>query len=419
MNNLIKTIYPYYFKFFVLRRNAALQARYVRELKGKGSVKLSFIVSALSMWRLQSLYDLLAKDSRFDISILLYPFASYSKAEQEKSISGLKDFFCSRGIVFYDLTSTPTPGKYIRETINPDIIFYPQPYHQLYNNDLDSDFFEDKLICYVHYSLNIFDEAWVYNQRLTNLAWRVFHASQADLFCAKKYTYNKGKNVRIVGCPLADQFIENPRTDPWKPQSSKKKRIIWAPHYSIANNGILQRSHFLSLSGPMLNLASTYKDTIQFVFKPHPRLLTELYKNPDWGETKANEYYAQWRDGENTQLEAGAYIDLFLTSDAMIHDCCSFSAEYLYTHKPVFYTTRDLNAEKTGLHELGRQALDAHYHGLEINDIQRFIEGVVCSGEDTMHDTRERFFQRFLLPPNGQSAAMNIYQDLLSGLRFE
>jgi CDP-glycerol glycerophosphotransferase (TagB/SpsB family) len=94
----------------------------------------------------------------------------------------------------------------------------------------------------------------------------------------------------------------------------------------------------------MLELAQAYKDRIQIAFKPHPSLITQLYQHPDWGKERADDYYARWQQMENTQLETGGYVDLFMTSDAMIHDSGSFVVEYLYANRPVMFVSINLQS---------------------------------------------------------------------------
>lgn len=55
---------------------------------------------------------------------------------------------------------------------------------------------------------------------------------------------------------------------------------------------------------------------------------------------KTDRYYSEWESLSNAQLETGKYVDLFMTSDAMIHDCGSFTIEYHYTLKPVMYLVK-------------------------------------------------------------------------------
>jgi CDP-glycerol glycerophosphotransferase (TagB/SpsB family) len=159
----------------------------------------------------------------------------------------------------------------------------------------------------------------------------------------------------------------------------------------------------------MINLANKYKDNIQIAFKPHPLLLTKLYKV--WGKKKTDDYYAQWVNGENTQLVLGDYVSLFMLSDALVHDCSSFTVEYHYTRKPVMYLTKDEH-HADGLNDFGKMAFDLHYKGSCEEDIEAFINDVI-EGRDEMKEKRKKFYNDYLLPPNGNSASENIIKAIL------
>ena len=79
---------------------------------------------------------------------------------------------------------------------------------------------------------------------------------------------------------------------------------------------------------------------------------------------------------DNGLLCEGDYNDLFLTSDAMIHDSMSFIAEYLYVMKPSLFLMNDPDIENR-LNDFGRMAVRQHYHAYNEQDISDFIENVV------------------------------------------
>ena len=148
----------------------------------------------------------------------------------------------------------------------------------------------------------------------------------------------------------------------------------------------------------MFDIAEQYKDSLQIAFKPHPRLKTELYRHPDWGKEKTDQYYQRWDSMENTQLETGDFIELFKTSDAMIHDSGSFTIEYLFVNKPVAFTTADFEALKSEHNDIARACLDQYYVVHDENELMAYIKDVVIAGQDTMKDQRTAFFQTALKP---------------------
>ena len=410
---------PAYFKWVLIPRARCRQRKRIREIRKRGYAVVTFIVSSLPMWKFQGLCELLAQDSRFRVSIALYPFSSFSQEEKDASISALCSFFTEKGIPFVDLTGMDQPGKVLRENNHPDLLFYPQPYNFLFSNDLDNQFFDDCLKCYIPYAMLSVSEEWVYRSWFNETAWRLFYTTESERKEAEKYLYNRGCNIRIVGQCLSDVFASPVQNSVWKPQRTPKKRIIWAPHHSITEEGVLHRDSFTWASSFMWELTGEYQETVQFAFKPHPRLKSVLYDHPDWGPERTDAYYRQWAEGSNTQLETGSYIDLFKESDAMIHDCCSFSAEYHYTGNPVFFITRDVEAVIAPLNALGKEGVLAHYLGGSEAEIKAFIDDVVLAGNDSKKSDRQAYFEKFLRPPGGHSVAENIYNEILKGIGFK
>ena len=408
-----------YFRFILIPRSHRNQQRRLQAIRKRNSVNIAFLMSSLPMWRFQGLYDLLKQDSRFQLLQAIYPFPTFSKEQKESAVSQLLEYCENRKMSCIDLSKKNNPGETLKSDFNPDVIFYPQPYNGLFFNDLDSNYFSDRLICYIPYAMLTAKETWAYRSYLSNIAWRLYYPSEARKQEARRVLYNNGRNIRVVGESTADLFSKPIGINPWKAQEHPKKRVIWAPHYSIVEGGFLHRDSFTWLSETMWEIAQRFQDQVQFAFKPHPRLKSVLYELPSWGNERTDAYYALWASGSNTQLESGNYIDLFKTSDAMVHDSSSFSVEYHYTGKPVLFITEDVSKVTDKLNDFGRDAILAHYLGKSANDVIGFINDVVLGSNDPMLETRRAFREEYLAIPSGKSVAENIYQDLLFSLDFE
>lgn len=374
-------------------------------VKHKKEINVVFIASTLSMWRYQHIYELLKKHPRFKTSIVITPIITYSRDQQKKDILTLRSYFDELGVQYH----FQEEGELfdIREELNPDILFYPQPYPGHYNKKNDYYSFRDRLLCYYPYAFWMSLGDWSYNELLHNYAWKLFYSTVLHREDAKKYAENGGRNIEVVGYPNADDFLCKEHRDVWKPQPLRKKRIIWAPHFTIFSGGYLTQSNFLWMADFMLELTERYSDEVQFVFKPHPRLITELYNHEDWGKEKAEHYYGEWATRDNTQLETGEFIDLFMTSDAMIHDSGSFCVEYHYSGNPVMYIAENFEQQVAEKGEFGKLAMRQHYVGKCKDDIIEFIEEVVLKGKDPMKQGRDNFYKQYLLPPNGKTVAEN------------
>lgn len=411
-------LYPFYYKHLLPLKVATKHRNVIKQIKKKKNATVLFLVSNESMWRCQSLYELLKRDERFNPQIAFLPFSTFDKSQKILCIRQLRELFSKTETPFIDLFEINNPVEFIKKNISPDVIFFPQPYQGIYDH-LDFTDFEDRLLCYTPYGIITFDQPWIYNLRFNNVAWKLYFPSIVDKICARNDANNKGKNVVVVGNTTAEQYSRENVAPIWKNLPARLKRVIWAPHFSITGNDFLHRASFLELANPMLVIAEKYKDKVQFAFKPHPRLKSELYKHPKWGEEKTNAYYSIWSNRANTQLETDGYIELFKESDALIHDSGSFTAEYHCTGKPAMFFTSDKQEAEQQLNELGKAAFDAHYIGSTVKDIELFIDTVVLQGKDPLKKSRIDFFQKYLLPPNGKTAAENIYDDLVKSLKLE
>jgi CDP-glycerol glycerophosphotransferase (TagB/SpsB family) len=229
----------------------------------------------------------------------------------------------------------------------------------------------------------------------------------------KENSRNEGKNIVVAGYPMADLFLDKDRkfSNPWKNTEKQLKKIIWAPHHSILR-GQVQYSSFLKYYDFIFYLAEKYRDKIQITFKPHPNLKKNLYRHKEWGQERTDKYYKSWDELENGQYIGGDYVDLFLTSDGMIHDSSSFMIEYHYTLKPVLFLSKVLDQ----LNSIGELAYNIHYKGFTKEDIIMFVENTIIAGCDPMKAEREDFFRNILIPPNNKQVANNIYDNLVQEL---
>ena len=415
----VKNLFPSLYEKYLLEKlhhyshYRRIHDRRLKEVRRRGSARVLFILSNLAIWRGEEICRLLMEDGRFDVRLVICPFDDLADL-QKKSNADELIAYCRRMGWSYILKSET--DRNLIESLDPDIIFYPQMDHELYRNELDCEKNLDRLLVYVPYGICTVSGDWLYNSRFSNNSWKVFTTTDLHLEYARQHSFIKGRNVEVVGDSHAKAFLQKPGSDPWKKQDTAKKRIIWAPHFSINAGGHLNRASFLWLHERMMDLAREYRDAVQFAFKPHPWLLSELYKRPEWGEKKADAYYDFWRNGENTQLETGEFTDLFNTSDAMIHDCGSFTAEYHYTGKPVIFASKDFPAIYQGLDSFGVRCMDLHYHAQEADDIRSFIQDVVLGGDDPMKPDRDQFRKQYLIPPEGFSFGNNVYQSLTESL---
>ena len=389
----------------------ARNKRNEERIRQKDSVTVVFFASNLSMWHYQGLYEEMLKYPRFKPYIVLSPFNAYTPEQKVSCVKAMREFFDKKDISYVDYDTDRMKGYDVKGRLKPDLLFYPQPYFTAMCKEHRYYRFKNSILGYYPYFFHLNLNDYAYNEDFHNRAWRLYYESDLQKMDAQKVAAIGDFNVRVVGYPNADEFLKKPK-DVWKPQKTRKKRIIWAPHFTILNDGWMYKANFLWMADLMLNYARQYGDIFQFAFKPHPKLLTELYKHPCWGKEKADAYYNEWKNMDNGQLEEGLFIDLFMTSDAMIHDSSSFSAEYMYSGNPVMYVCKDMTSILDKSSYLAKKIYNAHYVGKNDEDILSFLLDVVLNGSDPLKKERKIILNNYLMPPHNQSCAKNTMEDI-------
>lgn len=217
--------------------------------------------------------------------------------------------------------------------------------------------------------------------------------------------------MAVTGHPIVDAFSCSSTNEVWRNCGESLKKIVWAPHWTINNDSRFSPATFLQYAQFMVELAQKYQDKVQIAFKPHPLLYRTLCEHPEWGKERTDAYYSMWNNMPNTQLEEGDYIELFLQSDAMIHDSGSFIMEYLIVNKPCMFLQKDLGNPHCSV--MTTEALKSYTIGYSQADIESFILDCVLGNKDPMRVIRHNFVAEYLTPPNSLSAADNIIKTIL------
>lgn len=411
-HDAVRNYIPFLFRRYCQRfRQSQLAAAH--RLQGKERIEVAFFLTIPGMWKSDYLFKELRDNPRYHPYVVIYPYSTYKGFRQDEVEAAAKrteKFIADKGfeyVIPYD--EKKKQWWDVKKKLDPDIVIFTTPY-----KDFPPKFyiyhFRDRLTCYVPYgfsSLNMYHAN--YDLIFHNLVGLHFVETELHKQTASNYSRNKGENVVVSGYPGTEVFLRNDYVpkNVWKVQEVSKKKVIWAPHHTIDES--LSISTFLTYCDLMPALAEKYKDSIQFVFKPHQLLKFKLQQL--WGKERTDAYYAQWDQMSNTQLEESSYVDLFLTSDAMIHDCGSFTTEYLFTRKPVMYLVQKQGNEDKFC-PFGKLAFNCHYHGATAEDIERFLQEVVLSGHDEKKAQRQQFYDAYLAPKDGLLPSQKIIQIL-------
>ena len=214
--------------------------------------------------------------------------------------------------------------------------------------------------------------------------WRLFVANDAiaALFIAARPLLRE--NMITCGYPKMDRMADIPR------RPDRAKTILICPHHTLSREvgEILAISTFLKFSDFFLRLPAMFPD-VRFVFRPHPLLFPRLETGDWWGRKKTDAYRAAMTAMPNVEFQQGGdYFETFVNSDAMIHDCGSFMAEYFYTGRPQCYLMEAPGALDSQLTSFGKRLQEHVEHACTEEEIVAFVRRV-AEGRATLADDPE------------------------------
>lgn len=388
-----------FFKRYILYSFFSFKYSIIKsKIKNKKKVLVAFYLFNTDTWKADTVFNELKKSEKFVPYIVICPLVGKGNSFMKNQYALCLDFVKKNNYRYLEGFEILKNDKLIKKKIPKfDIVFFLNP-----NNITLKSFTvvdnKNSLNCYIPYSFNIDNlTQYEYNNFNINLMYKVFTLSEYHYNKYKKYSDLKAKNCFVSGFPQLDSFFSKPKTNPWIYKNKSRKKIIWGPHWTIPGKQKtgLDWSCFLDYSDEILDLANKYENEVEFTLKPHPFLFQLLSKEDNWGEQKTNQYIAKWDETKNCQILWGNYTDLFIHSDALIHDSGSFTIEYLCTNKPVAYTINSENYTNR-FNDIGKKAIDLHHIIKDKFDLEKFIIEVI-EEKDNMNKLRENFRNNVLL----------------------
>lgn len=389
------------FKLFVTWKLSRVR----RRIKKKKRVKVVFLPILESVWKYESVYKEMAENTVFEIEVAVLPLVEKGKVNFNQYFLTC-DHFSANGykvVKLYDYKKNTWTSI---SSLKPDIVLYSDCWPLSLKKYYYKTFFF-QLCGYVPYSHQVskYDDYQAqYNKMFHNFMWKIFapHIYELDIF--KSHSITRDDNVKVSGypgCVLLKQNTRSGISEAWPKGKSDLRRIVWAPHHSILWK-TRRYSNFLDMYDFMQELAEKLINKVQFCFKPHPMLRSTLYGMESWGKDRTDEYYGFWENHPLHLLNEGDYIELFNSSDALIHDSGSFLAEYLYVNKPVLFlqSSKDI---ATYFNPFGQLCLNASYVSDTPMNIQEFIEQVVIGGNDVKKQLRSDLWGKHLSLSNGSA----------------
>lgn len=386
-------------------------SKVLKNLKAKAQsgqkIRVGFYI--VEVFQYASIYEEMLKSDFFEPFIVVIPDVmrkEISLSCMQKSYELLKSKYENVYMGMDEKT-----GKYLDFSDKLDVVFFGNPYSSMAHpyHFIWTMLKKNVLTCYQNYGYNTvcWGRDHVFTLPFYNSCWKIFTESAEDIQLLQSCQALKGQNAYLTGYCKMDKLAEvtaEPHT---------RKQILLCPHHTI-NFKHLQLSNFLKYADFFLELPQKYPE-VDFMFRPHQLLRYNLAKY--WSEERAQEYYDKMLSFQNVKYDtAQDYFQTFVNSDAMIHDCGSFTAEYLFTGKPCCYMLKDENEINETFLPIGQKCLDNYYKAFNQEQICSFIENVVLKEDDPMKEAREVFsaYLKLNYPNVGHKITEYIKQEILN-----
>ncbi|NLZ72477.1 MAG: hypothetical protein GX905_01450 [Bacteroidales bacterium] len=365
-------------------------AKKISSLQKQEKIKVAFLVLFDTTFPTQPVFEKMMTNELFDPYVVVIPYVASSMKYQRdlynKTLQEMERRYPGRVIGAYDVENR----VYYDLGNQYSIVFFNNPYSWLVHPNHHIKYFTTKncLTLFANYgfaAIKFWDE--VMQTDTYNLAWKVCIENESNQEYMKTVHPIKGINSIVTGYFKMDSLADE------KEILRSRKSILICPHHTITGWAKLDISNFLRYFDLFLKLPKLYPD-IDFVFRPHPLLITKLTANKIWTQKQVDDYLKAIENTPNMTYDTtGYYLDKFVNSDAMIHDCASFMAEYLYTKKPCCYMMKTKKQTMEGLLPIGIKCINHHYHALTEEEIISFIDNVVIAGKDPLKEEREKFVE--------------------------
>lgn len=371
-----------YLRIAILRANYRRGLKRIRAKYGKKKIKVVFLLSNPSKWKVQSLYDAMMASDKYEPIVAITAMDTEMRLNEEElnaHIATVKQFLEKRGCSYVMAYSNAGQNFSPMKAFDADLVWYTQPWDIVENQDV-AETSKHALTCYTPY----FVQNYGYlpmdcGQTLHRLVWRHFTLNKYWAHEFMKYIgFWKAGKVLGLGHPMLDSF--NKRNGDI--EKCGTKTVIYAPHFSC-NTGECY-STFLHNGEKILNLAKSHPE-IKWIFKPHPSLYQTLIRKCGWEEQKARGYYDEWRAFAKVCMD-GEYVKLFQDSSCLITDCGSFLVEYACTKHPIIHLIS--SNVKINPHPVSAKLFATYYQAHNWDEFIGHFDKVVLKGHDSQKAER-------------------------------
>lgn len=357
-------------------------------------LKVAFLICDVSMFSGESVFIRMRDDPRFECFIAVAPRVTrgerFLRETLDKTVDTLAGRYGDAVRALYD----PKTGK--SGDLDADLVFSTVLYEDQTLPDYTTERLSERsLVSILYYG---YGGLFISNERKTPylpnvvFAWRYFVSNESTRILNAARNPLLSDSMVVAGyCKMDRLAVEVSRGEKLR----TRKKVIICPHHTIDRSvDALALSTFLTHADLFLKLPEQFPE-IDFVFRPHPLLFPRLETAKWWGAEKTRAYRERMASFPNVEFQQGGdYFAAFADSDAMIHDCGSFLAEYFYTGKPQCYLLESAKTVEEQFLPFSRRLLDYAYRAYTGEEIVSFIRDVVLVGSDPGKTDRDAFAKR-------------------------
>jgi len=384
------------------------------DISAKNKIRCLFLIHNIESWdSVFSVYNEMLHNEKFNVIV-----ASINRRYPGSSIFKDEDYV-HRILTQLDIQHIRLNNNNSYDDLNiikslaPDVIFRQSQW----DNDIPPGFSTNNLrfskLCLIPYEIMNFVQLGFnhLSSYYHTSCWKLFVANNQTKIEQEQHDKLNGLNVFVTGHPKVNALKTAKPFWPIETNSNVKKfRILWASHHSIDHNWS-NFSVFLNIYNDMLNWAKS-DNSIEFVFSPHPALVTVLESlNDPILKESINNFFTEWDQLDNTYYyREGPYGPLFQSSDILIMDGISWLLEYQLMKKPIIFIERPDHSPFTVNGELIVSGTNRVSNFEQVKDKAYKFKG----GELDLHRQNQEEVIKTLLSIN--DAASNIINSILDDI---
>lgn len=343
-------------------------------------IRVAFFVVFDGVFPGETVFQNMIGSSVFDPIIVVIPDVSRGNEnmhlQMEKTYEYLKDKYGSKVFCAYHADTE----NFLDYSNRVDIVCSANPYDSMTHHNYRVRTLLDKGVIsfYINYGYPTVRYAReVFARQFCSLQWKYFIEATDLIPEYEQHEIIHGKNTVAIGYPKMDA-LATCNVD----VKRERKRIIIAPHHTVRAVGGLQLSNFLRYAEFFLELPKRYPE-VDFVFRPHPLLFITLAKDDMWGEARVSEYLEAINGIPNMEYQSGGdYLETFMNSDGIIHDCSSFMPEWLFTEKKGCYLLRSEDEIEKQFMPFGVKLMRLYHKAFNEDDVITYIDHVIQGNDE-------------------------------------